>query len=75
MEIKDISTNDLKVAAYDLIANIEGNQKTLQAVNNEIARRTQQESQTKPTMENETKTTEEEVIPATPEETTEEATA
>ncbi len=72
--ITDVSDVQLKAFAYDELAKIEQAQKILKALNNEIARRTQQPSQQKPTMENETQTTEEEVIdaPATPEETTEE---
>lgn len=76
-QLKDFSDVELKAIAYDTIAKIEQEQKTLQTINNELASRANKKAQPKPKMEEEVKV-EGEVVETTEEtvETpTEEATA
>lgn len=43
-QLKDFSTTELKAIAYDMIAQIEQNQMTIKAINQELATRVQAEN-------------------------------
>ncbi len=44
MKITDITTNELKVMAYNALASIENNQAMLKVINQEIGRRLQEQN-------------------------------
>lgn len=48
IKLNELSVNDLKAYAYDAIVQIERLQQTLNALNQEIAKRSQEENNLKP---------------------------